>query len=111
MLPMPRYGHRQRPDRNRWLLGKKIACPAPPFPSNQHRWEALHWGQGGASGGAFGANVDSLHILREAWGASRKMLRSPRRAQVLSERQRVSNHRELRLLAYPWLDAGNGRLV
>ena len=57
-------------------------------------------------------NVDSLHILSDRpWGASRKMLRSPRRAQVLSERQRVSNHRELRLLAYPWLDAGNGRLL
>jgi len=36
------------------------------FPVAGHVREALHWGQGGASGEAFGTNVDSLHILSGA---------------------------------------------
>ena len=63
------------------------------FPSSWR--EALHGGQGAGPGEAFEANVDSLHILSgRPWGASRKMLRSPGRAQGLSERQRVQTRSE-----------------
>jgi len=49
---------------------------------------------------AFEANVDSLHILSDRpWRASRKMLHSPRRAQGLSERQRVKTCSEYRSAA------------
>jgi len=82
------------------LLGKKIARPAPSFPSSLRRREPLYWGRRRRPRRSFGANVDSLHILSDRpWRASRKMLHSPRRAQGLSERQRVKTCSEYRSAA------------
>jgi len=71
------------------LLGKRIAPGFRPFvfPGSPRHPRGATLGARAGAAGAFGANVDSLHILSDRpWRASRKMLRSPGRAHGLSER-------------------------
>jgi len=71
-LYFPSSGPRGAPRPSRVKIGRGSSVGGGYF---QTSWrEALHGGQGAGPGEAFEANVDSLHILREAPRASRKML-------------------------------------
>jgi len=72
------------------------------FPVAGRARAALHWGRRRRPRrGIWDKCGLTPHFAGSALGASHKMLRSPCRAQGLSERQRVRNRSELRLLAYP----------
>ena len=104
VIPIP-LAQRRRP----LATGKEDRARPILFPVASASGRRYTGGGGRGPGEAFGANVDSFHILPgRPWGASRKMPRSLCRAQGLSERQRVQTRSELRygLLQAHWRKGG-----